>query len=458
MRIKKICKDKIDIVALTVIAVVFLYFLFFQNMMECGDSFQYEKQYPMREPVYSLLLQLFQIIAGENYFGLVGVFQNILAIICTYWTYRQLRDIYEFSIIASGLTMVGLLSPHILTPLASKTHLILTNCIMTEGITISLYYVWITLLIGYLADYYKKDSVKKILCIDFLIALILSMTRGQMLVCFVIWLLAVFYKTISGKTAVGEKLKICMICIVALLFAVVAKSQLTKVYNLLETGFYVNTVSSKPMMLANVVYVADEEDAEAIDEEDLKEVFQQILSSAKSDGITMDAAPDTIIGRGLFHESVHEELNFEYIDPSIRNVIEQRYDTDASEFVKLMIYEDELCGDIIKKVLPQTLDRFIKNYVYIAILGFVRSVAIEKFHLSIVALIVYILSFLVIIVSLNRKQNINYACIMIMVLITICGNVFGTSLLIECITRYMIYNFPFFYIALMGLLYKSLIK
>ena len=133
----KIVKDKIDAIVFLAIVSLFACFCILFDVVEYGDSFQYLHQYPMREPVYSLLLQLLQFIKGDKYGILLGPIQNILAIVCTYWTYKRITKIYGFGTLFRIGTVVVLLVPHIITPVLSKTHMILTNGVMTEGITVA---------------------------------------------------------------------------------------------------------------------------------------------------------------------------------------------------------------------------------------------------------------------------------------------------------------------------------
>lgn len=445
---------KIDLIAYALIAILFGYFALFNNTYEYGDSFQYIHQYPMREPVYSLLLQFMQWIAGENYTLPLGYFQNILAIICLSWTYKRISKIYNLNTLFRFGTVCVLLAPHILTPMASVSHLILTNGVMTEGITISMFSVWFTILLGILTDFYDVEKRKLPIILSVLLALILVLTRGQMAVCLILWLIVVVYKSFNKD--IVTFIKKAIIYVLIFVAAFVIKSQFTKVYNLLETGYYVDTVSSKPMLLANIVYVCDEDDAKYIKETDLQAAFSTILSNAKKDSLTFDSAQGSIIDYALYHEDCHDVLNFDYIDPEIRKVIYSQKGIDEQTFLALMIEEDSLCGQISKELLPNIAGKYLKNYFYIVSLGFVRTIAVEKFGLSFAAIILYIASImLTVICFIKDKKNISVIS-MILVFISICGTVFGTSLMIQCIGRYMIYNFPFFYIINMALLQSLL--
>lgn len=440
-------KLNIDRFALALLILYFGYLGLFKDMMEVGDSYQYLHQYPMREPVYSLLLQFVRLISGESYGILLGLIQNALAIICIYWAYKRLSLIYDMSPIVKGVTLALLVSPHIITPVASATHLTITSSVMTEGITISLYYVWFTMMLGILSDYYTESNLVGAYVCGYLLAMLLVMTRGQMILCLAIWMIVGVYRAYKGKD-----IKRILLFLLIVAVSIPAKSQLTRWYNLAETGFYVDTVSSKPMLMANIMYVARESDAEFIAEEDLREAFISILTKAKADGYTKDSAPDGLIARAKHHEASHEPLNFDYIDPAIRVVINNRYGINEDRFLELMIREDAICGDMAKELLPNIAGRYIENYCVIALLGFIRTVAIEKSILTIYALLFYVVAICLLVVAIIRQGLSKAVLSMMLVLIAVCGTVMGTALVIECITRYMIYNFAFIYIVILQLI------
>lgn len=452
MKEKRIFKDKLDIVVLVILIVVFGIFAFFCDMAWCGDSYQYENQFPMREPVYSLILQFLKFVSGDVYMRVLGLVQNLLACVCIYWTFKQLSDIWNFKIFGRFATLICLLAPHIVTPLASKTHLIITNTVMTEGITLSLYYVWFVYAVKLIVGQGIKEKKISFMIRMTLLALVLAMTRGQLILCvlmsFVLYIVVTLFDKGDDKRS---KIKKSIVFIVLFIVTILSKTQLTKWYNLIESGNYVNTISSKPMLLANIAYVCDEADADYIKDDDLRSAFREVLHLINENDISYKNAEGSIISKARFHEAGHETINFDYIDPEMRKVIYERYGYDEGEFFKLMISEDELCGLIAKQILPHIAGKYFRNYVIISVLGFVRSIAVERSILSIYALIMYLFAIALTIIQLRKNTANRQAWCMIFTLIMICGNVLGTALVIECITRYMIYNLPFFYITGMAL-------
>ncbi len=86
----------------------------------------------------------------------------------------------------------------------------------------------------------------------------------------------------------------------------ICQTMAVKVYHYGMSGIFTSTVASKPMLLSNIIYVADESDADAIDDERLKQAFLTMLSDSQDRQLTIDYAQGSIIDRALFHEAGHE--------------------------------------------------------------------------------------------------------------------------------------------------------
>lgn len=443
---QRLFKHQSDKIILAGISLLFAYFLFFHEVREMGDTFQYMNQFVSREPVYALLLYALTGIFGENGYPFVlALIQNVLAVISVYWLYHRLMKLFDFHILLRIATAIVLLAPHIVTPLASQSHMIITNSILTEGISISIYYLWFGILLTLLLNRYEK---RKALYwgLSFFLAFFLSLIRGQLMICILVMLIVASFCAIVRKKA-------WYIPVILLIVAVsfIGKTQLTKIYNKTFSDLYVDTVSSKPMMLANIMYVAKKEDAEAISDPKLKETFLTILSGMEKEKLTVEYAPKGLINQSLFHEKGHEDINFNYIIPGLNEYISNKYQITESEYMKLLVLQDQTAAEMIKEVIKPAFPEFLKNYFVIASLGFVRSIAVEKSFLPAVAVILYVLFAAMTVLLLKKNMKSPAAWFALLVVLLICGTVFGTSIMIECISRYMIYNLPMFYIAGMAL-------
>jgi predicted neutral ceramidase superfamily lipid hydrolase len=79
----------------------------------------------------------------------------------------------------------------------------------------------------------------------------------------------------------------------------------------------------------------------------------------------------------------------------------------------------------------------------------VRTIAYEKGFLPLYVIFAYILAIVLTFILWKRNHSSKSAIFMAVVLLTIVGNVCATALMIQCISRYMIYNLPLFYMALL---------
>lgn len=440
-KIRKI--SKLDIGILIGLICLFGYFFIFYEVKEYGDSYQHLNQFPSREPVYALLLQGLSVIFGEYLLIPLGFIQNGLAVISIFWLYKKIDSIYNLNRFFLVGTALALTAPHILTPLVAQSGMIITNSVLTEGIVLSLYYFWFGLMLSVLVGEKKRSRLWWTL----VFAVVLSLTRGQLMVCIIVWLIVVVFLSVKEKN--WESILLYFLVFV---IAFVGKSTFTKCYNYLESGLYIDTVSSKPMMLANVLYVSDIEDGADIEDKELRIAFEQMVQMTKENDWDISHASGNIMERAQFHEAGHEIINFDYIAPTLDQLTRERHGITKKDYFEVLMWQDIYAGEIISDVLPNVLPEFLSNYFVISSLGFVRSVAMDISILPIYAVGIYLLAFICVGYLFLKNKQSKSMYFMLLVLLSICGTVFGTSIMIECVSRYMIYNLPLFYIAGMAML------
>jgi len=235
----------------------------------------------------------------------------------------------------------------------------------------------------------------------------------------------------------------------------------TKVYNYSNSGLFVGTASSKPMILANALYVSKPEDGKDIEDVKYKKIFEEVYKALDADGMLYQYAKGGMVDKALHHEDFHDTISFDYFEP-IKNDI--YYETDDNSvimkdgYAAYIVEQDEIAGALIKELLANNWTRYLTNYLNVCVLGFIRSIAVDHPLLNIYAVIAYILGMLLIGVTWKKKGFTKEVFFFGMTYIMIAGFVTATSLFLQCITRYMIYNLPFFYIAGAALLFSWLPK
>ena len=436
-----VCKRNISNILIFGIFTLFFGFLLITGEpIYVGDTFQYENQMVTREPVYALLIQIFRFISPDNYYRILIIFQNVLAVAANTAFIVIIREKFSLNFPVSLICVLIQLAPHIMTPVFASTHMVITNSLMTEGILFSIYPLTFTSLICALwsGKVFGKESI-----VTLALFLMISLIRGQMMVLFVVWFIVMFgvllFKHGGIKRAVG------LFMIFASVFMV--RTAVVRVYNYCESGLFADTASGKAMSFANVLYVADREDAQAIKDEGLRELFYKIYDAADAGKMNYKYAAKGIINRAEYHERCHDELNFDYFNEISREYIGETKGLYADRYEELMIALDDVAKELSSYLMPRVIFKYIKNYISVIALGFVRTVAYEHPVLVWYSVVIYIAAVALTILLWRKDPKSKAASFMAVVLLTIVGNVCATALMIQCISRYMIYNMPLFYIA-----------
>ena len=448
-----------DLLFGAVFAAFFAYLLFTGEPVYTGDTFQHENQMIMREPGYALLIQFLRFLSPERHYWILITLQNLLAAAANTAVVVFMRRRFGLGLPGSFVFTGILLVPHIMTPLFSSTHLVLTNALMTEGILFSLYPLAFIQLLR--AMWSGRPMGRESIC-ALIWLFVLSLIRGQMMVLFVVWFLLMFVLTVIRGVQETEKMgernntfvlaenigrQGLMAMIAAFIIVFTARSLVIHVYNYCEQGLFVDTASGNAMSFANVLYVADREDGEAIADERLRTLFYEMYDSADADQMNYKYAPSGILGRAAHHEQCHDDLNFIYFAEPAKQYVGETQNIYADRYQELMIAIDEVAGELSSQLMPQVLGRYILNYFSVAALGFVRTVAYEHPVLVWYAMFIYAAAVVLTLLLWRQSPQNRAASFMAAVLLTIAGNVCATALMIQCISRYMIYNLPLFYMA-----------
>lgn len=430
--------DRLDTITAVILLGFFGYLFLAFPVMRMGDTYQYEHQFVTREPVYSLLIQILRLLT-PHYDKALVLLQNIFTASAIFLFWRFIRLEFELNRICSFVVLGGLLAQYIVTPFMAQSSLIMTNAILTEGFTIPLFLLFMMFLLK--AVWYEQSRSRN-QAVSFVIAVVLSLTRGQMMVLLIAWAVIFAIQAVGSRNPAGI-VKIAVL----LVLTFIGRSYAAKTYNYLEKGYFVDTVSGKAMMLANVLYVSDRENGEAIADEGLRELFYEIYDVMEENQALYRYAEGGLINRALHSESVHEDINFEYFTTACDAYLDRTRGIDASDFMLLRITTDEVAGALMSGLLPQVLPRFLANYAALAVVGFIRTIAVVHPVLNVYALVMYLLALALCVLRLKQDGSSRAARFMLITLLLICGTVCGTSIMIQCLSRYMIYNFPIFYIS-----------
>ena len=228
-----------------------------------GDSGQYLEMHSHREPLYPLLLWLIRCVSGSMFEPVVLVVQTVFAAGCTAYFVNYIDETFELS--ESGVCVVLFLSflPHLITPLFSATRLVLSAAVLSEAVCLPLFMVFLVELhkAGIKND---RSAVGK----SFIISLLLTLIRGQMLATIIMWILIVGFRQILEK----QYKRVVLVLVSAALFFG-TRGILIKSYNYMFNDRFIMNTYGALNTLTNVMYAADRKQGENIEDEELRTVF-----------------------------------------------------------------------------------------------------------------------------------------------------------------------------------------
>lgn len=409
-----------------------------------NDSNQYIAMHIHREPLYSFFLWIFRSLFGETkYLDIVRFLQNGLAVFSVIWLAESLKKRFDFGQWMEALVCLILLAPHIITPVFSASGLVLSNGVISEALGLPLFYLFTAQCMKMVYTRQRGAALSSLL-----LSLFLSLVRGQMMFTILLWMVFAGAVVIVEKKKLAKRLLICVVC-TALAFG--ARTLLVKSYNLVFNGYFINNTFGSVGLLANILYAADEEDAERIADQDARVMFELSYRLAKEQGATYQDAPEGFFNRAAHLEKWHDAIKFEMIEEPWR----QLHDREGFiDYIPENVESDRIAATIVKSLLPAVLGRWLYDYLALACYGLIRSIAVVHPLLNWYALTAYLAYIVLAALAWRKNHNSNAVWLAAFSLLAVLANVFATSMIIMCLSRYVIYGLPLFYVSGLMLLYE----
>lgn len=409
-----------------------------------NDSNQYIAMHIHREPLYSFFLWIFRSLFGETkYLDIVRFLQNGLEAFSVIWLAESLKKRFAFGQWMEALVCLILLAPHIITPVFSASGLVLSNGVISEALGLPLFYLFTAQCMKMVYTRQRGAALSSLL-----LSLFLSLVRGQMMFTILLWLVFAGAVVIVEKKKLAKRLLICVVC-TALAFG--TRTLLVKSYNLVFNGYFINNTFGSVGLLANILYAADEEDAERIADQDARVMFELSYRLAKEQGATYQDAPEGFFNRAAHLEKWHDAIKFEMIEEPWR----QLHDREGFiDYIPENVESDRIAATIVKSLLPAVLGRWLYDYLALACYGLIRSIAVVHPLLNWYALTAYLAYIVLAALAWRKNHNSNAVWLAAFSLLAVLANVFATSMIIMCLSRYVIYGLPLFYVSGLMLLYE----
>lgn len=434
----------------------YLFFAFHDGVILGADSSTYIGMSFSREPFYSLLLAFFRLFGENNYLQYVVVFQSILMAVSGWALADYLRKALSVHSLYSSLLYLFPLATSLLCRFAAGRKSMFTNSILTEGITTSLYLLFILFLYRYLIE-----GKSKFLSFSALLAFCMVSARKQMLMILPLLCLGILFFCLvkEGNRCKRALMKGAVQAILISLGVLFASHLLDCSYNYLLRGQFTKHSSDNRFFTTMIFYNAEERDAAYIQDEEIRALFLDIYSACQRKGYLGFQAEE-----GWLNEVNHFGDHYDHIqiDTMWPMILEKAGENVGETDAALKDLEtDRINRVMIQSILPHQLPKLLHTLMNNFLSGLVMTVAQLKPVLIIYSMIIYlayIALFIRLWLSHHKKPTKTSLHILIFAGLTFMGiisNITLVSAVIFCQTRYTIYNMPLFYMAGALLLYAN---
>lgn len=401
------------------------------------DTESYLKLSPNREPGYAILLYTTTKIFGKHGFFALGILQNALAAAATYLTVDSISSCYGKKPVLRLAVLFCLLMPHVITPFFASSGIVLTNAMISEGVTVSLYELYVLYL---LKAIWKEEKRDRNLLIAAGFSFLLCMIRGQMLVTLIAWVIVALWLGIKEK----NRKKACRSALIFMALLLLRTGAVNS-YNFLVNGIYAGTTYGDITILSNVIYVSDYEDGSTIEDEVLKGLFEKIYRIAEEGHMLYQDAPEGFSGEAVFYASMHDEIKDAAIYPTLQDYAES--EEGITDYMEQVMRMDSLAHSLTMELLPGCFGTWLSHYVRNVAVGLIRTVSFVHPLLNIPTLLGYLILIAAGIFLYRKDKNSLAVKLLMLAALLTAGNVAAVAMTIMCLSRYMIYNTPYIYIA-----------
>lgn len=397
-----------------------------------------------REPLYQIYIWICQQIGGDQYQIIAVIGQNILAVFANCMLYRYFTNKFQLNTLFSLGIMACLLAPHLLISIFSSSGMILGNAILTEGIAYSLYLLFFLYMVKFLGE--ERAKIRYALTALF-IGILIVLTRTQLLSVLLMWTVIV-----SGFYLIKKKWLYVIAPFFIVCLAFLFRSGFISVYeNVVGNGSDVGTGSTT--LATSFLYATDENTADQIKDPEVKALFLVLREQIEQGELSYEYAGDGIINKVYHHENSFDVIGFDVLNNKLEEQAQKITEIDGRDTIVVM---NEMAMKLTKELFPIVAGNWLKIYVLVALGGMIRSISVLNSIFIWQAVLMYAGSILLFVLLYKRKNKKENSVLFLLpaIYIMILGNVMSTSITIMCLSRYMIYNMPLFYIVIIVMMWE----
>lgn len=410
---------------LLVIYIVVFFFLIFQKAIYSPDTYGFLKAMPNRHLGYVVFLKTFEFLFSDTLDFVVKGFQILFSLISIHYFFKKTTQLLSLSIFLKSLVFLVLIFP-LFPPLS------VANNLCPEGISYSLYLLFVALNLDFLFKHNKK-SFK----IALFVFIALVFTRGQFMFSYLIFALVFILKNRSQLWYNKNLLKLSALIFIPVIIILGEIS-----YHKLKDGIFMTTPFGFTNMSSAAYFISEKENASLFTNEDYKTIFKKSYDELKRKELLMSSQSksnykDYYI---FFHNHIPDICNRTTYAIAKTHFLNK--DTSASELTKSAIANSFYNAEKANKVITLTLIKSnFKKWVqlYFANLSY-------SFY-SPVFLFLIILIFIYSVFKVYTSKHNWYLILFIFTALSL-SNAILIAIFSHSIMRYVFYNYALIILSL----------
>lgn len=410
-----------------------------------ADSNGYIHMISAREPVYPLFLMIFRKVFGEaHYLYAVAFAQNLLMAFAVWYLTMYLKQRFGWKEWMTYVMIAMHFAVALLCQFAAGRASIFPNSILTEGITLSLWLIFITFLLKTLWEKHMRYVLYALI-----LAAVMMDVRKQMAVGYIVLFGTLLLGWIRQKGYFKRMAVVTGMILCSILLALGG----TRLYNYVMRGEFTQNTRDMNLVLTTSLYIAEKEDASLIDEPVVRELFVQVMELLEEKECNYRFAKPGWRNLEAHYGAHYDKITIDTTGPMF---IEYAMEQGFAEGLEAEQEADRMSGVIVRSLLADNLGTYLKVYLASVGNGLINSVAKRNALLDWYALAAYLIYCVLMALCLLKKETRRAGLFGLTVVICIGVNVGVTAALIFCQTRYMIYNMALFYMAGILMFYEWL--
>ncbi len=395
------------------------------------DSREYINFGMLVYPLYPWFLALLRAVFGESSYQMITILlQNVFLAWSIFSLLVYLQQELELKQRMVWVLALTFFLSFMIQVVFVTSHFTISNSIMSEGLTIPLYF----LMFKHLHRGWNHKNVRDFWMCAFLTFLMIS-TRGQ-LDWLLIPLAVLGIRICPLKKAGGENNRsvnaLFSIAVAGCVFAAAVLFICTT--NLIRNGSFHTTSTSSEVLAGNVFYCSSSEDADVFPEESTdRAAFEAVMDYAESNELTIEYADKST----LYSSFMHFGKTFNLLKGEIQYILKNY--TSEDPFAYMM----ELAMALLWRVRGKLAGHILLNFYA----GVICSVAVYRPIFVPFALIFFACCFLGILICRKLQILRKERSLLLMVLVLTFLNCFFVAFGVYAFNRYMFYNTPLLYIS-----------